>query len=736
MSENSLGLQTRPAPPPARPSRVSRALARNRLGVSAVVFFIVSAAAPLTVIGSGAVVTFAQTKTIGIPVAYAAIAVVLGVFAVGYVAMSRHITNAGAFYTYVAQGLGRVFGVGASFVAIVAYNAMQIGLYGGFGGILATHLKTWFGWNVQWWVLGLGGWLIVAILGVLRIDFNSRVLAVLLTAECLIMLVFDATELTHPANGTVSFAALSPSHLFAAGGGALLVTAVTGFVGFEGGAVYAEETRDPKRTVAQATYIAVAFVGVLYAVSSWALTVFTGPGNIVDAATTQSTDLIFNINSGFLGAWIVDIGRILIVTSLFAALVSFHNTVARYLFALGREHVLPSGLGATSRRTGAPYVGSLVQTAVALVVLILFAAFKLDPLGDLFFVVTTYGGLGVLILMAVTSVSVIGYFAARKIAGENVWHRAVAPAIAALLLVVVLWLTLNQYSTLLGLPSDHPAVWMLPASFAVAGVVGILWGLFLRSKRPKVYAAIGLGANSVIGRASQEPLAITAGPSSGTNVLPAQVTSPGLGASPVRHEIFLVGGDHPVGPVSTVLSEAFITGDIADWLVPNVADRRRIYPQYWAMAVEHALSGAGEVYAGGELAGTALWYPAVYGPPNSEPRDFAQRLRAICGPYTDRFFALHQAMDAAHPTMPHHYLAFVAVLPPEQNRGIGSALVQHRLRELDAAAVPAYLEATNRRNLALYVHLGFQPTGNPIVLPDDGPKLYPMWRPASVHRGL
>jgi amino acid transporter/GNAT superfamily N-acetyltransferase len=735
LSENTLGLQSRPAPAAGEPSRVSQALAGNRLGVSAVVFFIVSAAAPLTVIGSGAVVAFATTKAIGIPVAYATIAVVLGLFSVGYVAMSRHITNAGAFYTYVAQGLGRVAGVGASFVAVVAYNGMQVGLYGGFGGILAGHLKTWFGWNVQWWVLALGGWLVVAILGVLRIDFNSRVLAVLLTAECLVMLVFDAVELTHPAGGQISFTALSPEHLVAASAGALLVTAVTGFVGFEGGAVYAEETRDPKRTVAQATYIAVAFVGVLYAVSSWALTVFTGPGQIVGAATEQKADLIFNINAGFLGAWIVDIGRILIVTSLFAALVSFHNTVARYLFALGRERVLPAGLGSTNRRTGSPQAGSLLQTAIALVVIVLFAVFKLDPLNDLLFIVTTYGGLGVLILMAITSVSVIGYFVRRDIPDENVWRRFISPAIAAALLLVVLYMTLDQYSSLLGLPSDHPAVWILPASFGVAGLAGVLWGAYLKRNRPDVYASIGLGANSVIGRASREPLAITAGPPP-EDRLPLMTGSPGLAGDPVQHEVFLIGGDHPVSPVSTVLSEAFLTGDIADWLVPNIEDRRRIYPRYWSMAVEHALTGAGEVYAGGDLSGVAVWYPAVYGPPNAEPQDFLQRLRAICGPYTGRFLAFHQALDAVHPLMPHQYLAFVSVLPSVQGRGIGTALIQHRLRDLDNAAMPVYLEATNRRNLALYVHLGFQPTGNPITLPDDGPKLYPMWRPASVHRGL
>nr|CEL21512.1 amino acid permease-associated region [Kibdelosporangium sp. MJ126-NF4] len=709
---------------------MSSALARNRLGVSSIVFFIVSAAAPLTVIGSGAVLTFANTKTIGIPVAYAAIAVVLSLFAVGYVAMSRHITNAGAFYTYVAQGLGRVPGVGASFVAVVAYNAMQIGLYGGFGAILASHLNTWFGWNVKWWALALLAWLVIAVLGVLRIDFNSKVLAVLLTAECLIMLVFNAVELVNPADGTVTFDALSPSNLVTAGVGALLVTAVTGFVGFEGGAVYAEESRDPKRTVARATYIAVAFVGVLYAVSAWALTVAVGPDKIVDAATEQQAELIFTFNAGFLGQWIVDIGRILIVTSLFAALVSFHNTVARYLFALGRERVLPARLGATNRRTGSPYVGSLAQTGLAFVVIVVFAVAGLDPLIDLMYIGTTYGGLGVIILMALTSISVVGYFARRKDIDENAWRKFVSPAIAAVLLIVVLYLTLDQYSTLLGLPPAHPAVWILPSSFAVFGLAGIVWGAYLKSARPRIYAAIGLGANSVIGRASQDLPKRT--DSSGVIPLPS---SPGLAAAPVRHEVFRVGSDHPVGPVARVPSEAFVDSEIAEWLVPDREDRRRIYPAYWAMVIEHAL-GTGEVFAGGDLSGVAVWYPAVFGPPNSAPRDIEQRVDIMCGPYAPRFHALGQAMTGAHPTMPHHYLAYVSVVPELQGRGIGTALVRHRLRELDIANVPAYLEATNRRNLALYVHLGFQPMGNPIALPENGPRLYPMWRPPSVHRGL
>src|SRR2546430_134694 len=156
------------------PSKVSRVLASNRLGVASVVFFVVAAAAPLTTAAGGATTGYAVTGVLGIPVSYIVIAVVFGVFAVGYVAMSRHISNAGAFYTYVTQGLGRIPGVSASFVALVAYNAMQIGLYGLFGSALHDLISRLFHVSVAWWVCALAGWAVIAVIGVLRVDVNSK----------------------------------------------------------------------------------------------------------------------------------------------------------------------------------------------------------------------------------------------------------------------------------------------------------------------------------------------------------------------------------------------------------------------------------------------------------------------------------------------------------------------------------------------------------------------------------
>ena len=45
--------------------------------------------------------------------------------------------------------------------------------------------------------------------------------------------------------------------------------------------------------------------------------------------------------------------------------------------------------------------------------------------------------------------------------------------------------------------AGDPATWALPASYAAVAVIGLGWGLVLKIRRPRVYAAIGLGAHAV-----------------------------------------------------------------------------------------------------------------------------------------------------------------------------------------------------------------------------------------------
>jgi len=87
--------------------------------------------------------------------------------------------------------------------------------------------------------------------------------------------------------------------------------------------------------------------------------------------------------------------------------------------------------------------------------------------------------------------------------------------------------------------------------------------------------------------------------------------------------------------------------------------------------------------------------------------------------------ALSAAAATRHlrPTTPHHLLASLGVLPSEQGRGIGTALVAPVLARADRGRVDTYVETSSERNLRLYGRLGFCVTDE-VQLADGGP---PVW---------
>jgi amino acid transporter len=474
---------------------VSRALARDRLGVPAVLFFVLAGVAPLTVSAGVIPTAYATTGLTGIPAAFVVIAVILAIFASGYVAMARHIQHAGAFYAFISHGLGRIFGVPAALVALLAYSMLQIGLYGALGPAAATLAATYLHVHAQWWVWALAAWAIITILGLLRVDITGRVLGVLLCAELIVIVAETVLGLARPAGGHLSLATLSPTALTSAGFGSfgvLAVIAVLGYIGFEQAPVLAEEARNTRRTIPVATYTALGMIAVIYAAASWAMAAHTGTGQVAAAARQQGPGLLFGLGgSSTLG----DVAQVLFMTSLFAAALSFHNATWRYAYALGRENVLPAFFGRTGRNN-IPKAASLAQSITAVAVIALYAVAGWNPMVDLFFWLGTTGGYGVLLLLTATALAIAVFFA-RDHRGENAWRRLIAPVAAAVLLGGIVVLATRNYATLLGVAPGSPAAWMLPGSYLAVAVTGVVWAVVLASSQPATYEAIGLGPYTV-----------------------------------------------------------------------------------------------------------------------------------------------------------------------------------------------------------------------------------------------
>jgi amino acid transporter len=474
-------------------------LTRRRLTAVHLFLFTVAASAPMTVLAGGVTTTYAVTGISGVPLSFLLLGIVLGLFAVGYAAMSRHVANAGAFYSYLANGLGRESAVGGAFVALVSYNAIQVGLYGLFGFGMRQFIIEKTNFDMPWWAWALCCLALIAVLGLLRIDLNAAVLAVFLTGEIIAVIVYDIVGFAHPAGGSVSADGLTPSKLFTSGLGAVFALSIAAFVGFESAASYSEECKDPKRTVARATYATVAFTAIFYAVSAWAMSANVGSANLQQAAGEAGPGLVFGPIAQYTNSTMADIANVLFLTSMFATMLSFHNAVARYLFALGRERVLPRQLARVGVRTGGPIVGSIAQTVLALVVVVIFALNHADPVVKLFTWMSGISAVGVILLMAATSAGVIAFFRKRPDAEDNLWQRTIAPALATLALGALVVLLVVNFDSLLG-PDDatSPLRWFLPALVFVAAAAGIAWGAVLRRNRPDVYEGIGRAATGFV----------------------------------------------------------------------------------------------------------------------------------------------------------------------------------------------------------------------------------------------
>ena len=102
---------------------------RGHMGVVEVALSVLAFSSPLTTAWGYLpfVIFFAG---VGAPMAFLVAMVVLMLFSVGYVTMSRGIPNPGAFYSFIAHGLNKSLGLGSAFLATIGYFLLISGVSG------------------------------------------------------------------------------------------------------------------------------------------------------------------------------------------------------------------------------------------------------------------------------------------------------------------------------------------------------------------------------------------------------------------------------------------------------------------------------------------------------------------------------------------------------------------------------------------------------------------------------
>lgn len=426
----------------------------GNLGVSAIVFMVLAAAAPLTVIGGNVPLAVGLGNGPGAPVGFLIAAAVLLLFSVGFVTMTPYVKEAGAFFSYATEGLGHRFGMGVAAVALVAYTAIQVGIYGYFGWAANDTMRFYGGPEIPWPVYSFIILGCVAYLGYRHIDLSARVLGVALVLEVSIVVLIDLIIFATGGKEGINFTSFTAGAVGSGSLGIAVLFALTGFIGFEATAIFRDEARDPARTIPRATYLSVLIIGGFYALTTWALVLGAGVADIkgvAEATLAGKANLLLDQTLASLGKIGRDLVNVLLLSSLFACVLSFHNVIARYQHALARKGALPRRLAAVHDRHGSPAFSSLVQTATAIVIVAMFAVLGIDPLVGVFGSMAGVATMGMIILMLSTSASVLAFFNARpELTASRQWSTRIAPILAILGLAGCLFLVVTNFTLITG----------------------------------------------------------------------------------------------------------------------------------------------------------------------------------------------------------------------------------------------------------------------------------------------
>jgi amino acid transporter len=458
---------------------------RGRLSVAWVFLLVVSAASPITSLLGAVPLGFVQGNGAGLPAAYVIAALVLVCFAVGYAAISRRVINTGAFYSYIARGIGRPPAVGAALLAVAAYTVNIAGIAGG-TGYFVHILSVELGSPVSWMWGTVPVIVLVGLVGYRSVHVSAKVLGTITALSIVALLVYDVMIIADKGLAAFPAASFAPSTMFSGSLGLAALFALTSFVGVDTAALYTEETNDPERTVPRATYIAVVAMGLFYVVSIWLVVGSIGADRIRDEATAKTGNLIFDDVKVVGGDMLQTLLALLFVAASFAGCLAFHNAASRYLYVLGRDRVVSAKLGELHPRHQSPFRASLIISGGVGLLVLVAIAFQLDP-----YVVLAQGALGlatlgIIVLQAMAAVAIVVFFR-RRGQGRYV-TTLILPGIGAAALFAAALFEMFNFDTLLGISS--PLVNGLPWLVVATLVIGILVGLRLRSAKPGRYARI------------------------------------------------------------------------------------------------------------------------------------------------------------------------------------------------------------------------------------------------------
>jgi amino acid transporter len=504
-------------------------LHKNALGLPAILFLCVAAIAPAASMLFNVPVMASQAGA-ATPLVFVLSAGGILLLGVPVVYFARRLSSAGGFYTWVQHGLGSGAAFQVGWLMLGAYALFEAALQATVGGSLDSNLST-LGFHIP------GGWvayaalltIIVGILSYFDIKSSVWVMAPFAVAEVLALVILNAAitlkggvaghDVVHTfTSAGATLKGVAPGG--ALGIGVAMVLGILAFVGFETGAVYGEEARQPSRTIPVAIFSLLIFLAMLYTWTSYSATIGVGWQHAVDVLgnVNNAPQQYVTLAEAFLGSWLGIALVVFVVTSNFASSFAMHQAMVRYFYSMGREGILPRVFGKTHPRWKSPYIATFAQSGFSLLV-ILFLGLVIQHVnsdGSVSYAlgvasgvtwqqtsgVISFGWLASVVTMCIILVyiltNVAAPFFARGRHELRVFPHVIAPTISTLLLLLPLASYIlpsipgiGTFFTNLGFaPTPFPSN-ILPL-FVIAWIaLGLVYATFLARRAPARYESLG-----------------------------------------------------------------------------------------------------------------------------------------------------------------------------------------------------------------------------------------------------
>jgi putrescine importer len=366
---------------------------------------------------------FSQASNGTLASAYALTTVAMLFTALSYAKLARLYPQAGSAYTYARHAIGGRVGFMTGWALLLDYFflPMVVWLFG------TAYLVDAFP-GVPGWVFLLGFIALTTGLNVLGISVATRLSLALIAFQMLVLIFFVLFSLTTVAqdSGAASLLSADPfwnsGTTFAAISAGAALTAYS-FIGFDAVSTFAEETRDPSRTVPRAIVLTAVLAGLIFVLVAYAVQL-VHPGGEFDNADSAALGIAQEISGDFFAA----VFLATVIVAQFTAGIPIQAAGARLMYAMGRDGVLPRRFfGFVHPRFRTPMLNILLTGAIGMLALVLSVTTS-----------TSFINFGAFTGFAMVNVSVIALYLRDRSRNPLSW--VLQPLIG---LLVILWLLTN-----------------------------------------------------------------------------------------------------------------------------------------------------------------------------------------------------------------------------------------------------------------------------------------------------